>query len=129
MVRTAGEALDDAAIASLEYAASHLGPQLLVVMGHTACGAVKAAISTMGGEDAGSPSLNALVKDIHPRIAQFKDKKQSPNVRDESWSNVNGVAEDLSKRSPILKEMIKNGKVKIARALYDLDTGKVEFAD
>ncbi|MGZ3798075.1 MAG: carbonic anhydrase, partial [Pseudobdellovibrionaceae bacterium] len=59
VIRTAGEALDNAAIASVEYALEHLGSHLLVVMGHESCGAVKAAFSTLKGEDAGSPALDA----------------------------------------------------------------------
>lgn len=129
VVRTAGQALDNSGIASLEYAASHLGPQLLVVMGHTSCGAVKAALSTLDGSDAGSTALNALVKDIHPRVAKYKGKTQSSGVRAEAWSNVDGVAQDLEKRSELLKDLVSKGKVKIVRALYDLDSGKVEFKE
>ncbi len=128
-VRTAGETLDDAGIASMEYAVSHLGSQQLVVMGHTSCGAVKAALATLDGSDAGSPALNELVHDIHPRLASYKRKPQSTGVKDESWSNVKGVATDLEKRSAIIAKAIQSGKLKIRLAMYDLETGKVEFRD
>lgn len=126
-VRTAGESLDNAGIASMEYAVSHLGAKQLVVMGHTSCGAVKAALATLDGSDAGSPALNALVHDIHPRVASYKRKPQSVGARDEAWSNVNGVAADLLERSIILAKLVGEGKLKIRKALYDLETGKVEF--
>lgn len=127
VVRTAGEALGSNALASIEYAIEHLGSRLIVVMGHTSCGAVKAALSTMNGEDAGSPNLNELVKDIHPRISSFKGKPQSPSVKDESWANTRGVGADLIKKSKIIEEAVKSGKVKIVTSLYDLNSGQVEF--
>lgn len=126
-VRTAGETLDSAVIASIEYAVSHLGPQLLVVMGHTKCGAVQAAIETRSGGDAGSESLNKLVKDIHPRIETYSRLPASTEYYSESWANAKGVAADLSKRSKIIEQKIKEGQLKIVPALYHLDSGKVEW--
>jgi len=127
VVRTAGEALDPNAIGSLEYAIEHLGAQHLLVMGHTSCGAVKAALSTMGGKDAGSPSLNKLVADIHPRISEFKDKEPTHNVEMETWANAKGVAKDLLSRSEIIAKAVKEGKVKISTSVYYLENGKVKF--
>jgi carbonic anhydrase len=128
VIRTAGEVPDVAAIASIEYAVEHLGSRLIVVMGHTACGAVKAAIATIDGGDAGSPALNVLVQDIHPRIAAFKGHpSSSADVESESWANTRGIAKDLLQRSMILREKVASGEVKIKSALYHLDNGKVDF--
>ncbi len=126
-VRTAGEALDPGSIASIEYAVEHLGSKLILVMGHTNCGAVKAAVSTFGGKDAGSPNLNKLVDDIHPRIKQFEGKTPSKDFEAEGWANVSGVAKDLLERSEILAAKVKSGEVKIQEALYHLDTGVVHW--
>lgn len=126
VVRTAGEVLDPTSIASIEYAVEHLGSRLILVMGHTQCGAVKAALSTMGGQDAGSPNLNKLVADIHPRIQDFRGPA-SANVAKESWANARGVAKDLLARSAILKEKAAKGEVRIESALYRLEDGQVEF--
>lgn len=126
-VRTAGETLDSSVIASIEYAVSHLGPQLVVVMGHTSCGAVKAAVSTINGGDAGSEHLNKLVKDIHPRIDLLKRVPASADYLTESWVNAKGVAADLAKRSKIIDEKIKQGQLKIVPALYHMDSGHVEW--
>lgn len=126
-VRTAGETLDASVIASIEYAVSHLGPQLVVVMGHTKCGAVKAAIETRGGQDAGSENLNKLVKDIHPRIDSLSRLPASADYYSEAWANAKGVAADLAKRSKIIEEKLKEGQLKIVPALYHLDTGNVEW--
>lgn len=127
-VRTAGEALDNNAIGSIEYAVEHLGSHLIVVMGHTSCGAVKAALDTIDGKDAGTPALNALVKDLHPRLQSFKGKEKTPGVEKESWANVEGVAADLLARSALLKSKWEKGEIKIQSALYHLDSGNVEFS-
>lgn len=126
-VRTAGQTLGANAVGSIEYAAEHLGPRLIVVMGHTACGAVKAAYGTLAGASAGTPALDELVHDIHPRIASFKGQPPSENFEKESWANVHGVIKDLLARSKMLTDMQAAGKIKIVPALYDLKTGKVTF--
>lgn len=127
VVRTAGEALDASAIASIEYAVEHLGSNLIVVMGHESCGAVKAALATLDGTDAGSPWLNKLVQDIHPRVMGFKGKPISEGAVVEGWANVSGVAKDLIDRSQIVRDAVNTGEVKIQTALYHLNSGIVEF--
>lgn len=127
VVRTAGETLDPTSIASIEYAIEHLGVHNLLVMGHTQCGAVKAALGTMDGKDAGSPNLNKLVADIHPRIKAFKNKSSSKDFAEEGWANVDGVAADLVKRSAIIAEKVHSGQLRISGSLYHLDSGHVEF--
>jgi carbonic anhydrase len=127
VIRTAGQALDSSVIASIEYAVSHLGTSLIVVMGHESCGAVKAALSTLSGGDAGSPSLNKLVADIHPRLARFSRIPASAGVKLESWSNVEGVATDLAARSEIIQKAVESGAVRIEKALYHLDSGSVDW--
>ena len=127
VVRTAGETLDPTSLGSIEYALEHLGTKNIVVLGHTNCGAVKAAFSTLNGQDAGSENLNKLVQDIHPRIQQFKNKTPSHDYYDEGLANASGVAADLVKRSHIIAEKVEHNGVKITPAIYDLDTGKVTF--
>jgi carbonic anhydrase len=127
VVRTAGEALDNAVIASIEYAIEHLGVHLLVVMAHESCGAVKAAFSTLSGGDAGSPSLNALVYNIHPHIRKFLGQQPSDKFLSESKANAVGVASDLVARSKIVSEKIKGNELQIETAIYHLASGSVEF--
>jgi carbonic anhydrase len=127
VVRVAGEALDSSVIASVEYAAEHLGSNLIVVLGHESCGAVKAAISMQEGKSSGSPSLDRLVADIRPRIEKTM---RTPVVNDtlvESWANARGVAKDLLSRSEIIRAKVKGGNLKIVSALYHLGTGLVSF--
>ncbi len=127
VVRAAGEALDSSVVASIEYAVSHLGSNLIVVMGHESCGAVKAALSTLSGGDAGSESLNKLVGDIHPRLKRFSRVPASAGVIDESWANVEGVAADLIARSEIIHQAVESGELKIEKALYHLGSGAVDW--
>lgn len=129
VVRAAGEVLDSSTIASIEYAVAHLGSNLLVVMGHDSCGAIKAAYETLGGADAGSPFLNNLVKDIHPRIQSFVGKKLSDHGVDESWANVHGIAKNLIERSAIVREAVANNGFKIAKSVYHLSSGQVEWKE
>jgi carbonic anhydrase len=127
VIRNAGEIPDKASIASIEYALEHLGSRLLVVMGHTSCGAVKAALATIDGQDAGSPALNALVQDIHPRLASFKGQAPGKDVLEESWTNAQGIAQDLVARSEIIRNHVASGNLVIKSALYHLDNGQVDF--
>lgn len=126
-VRTAGQALDAAAIASIEYAVSHLGSNLILVMGHESCGAVKAALATLKGGDAGSPWLNKLVADLHPHLKRFSELSQTDGVLVESWANVEGVTSDLLERSEIVRRLVESGQVNIQKALYHLASGEVEW--
>lgn len=127
VVRSAGESLDFATIASIEYAVAHLGSNLIVVMGHESCGAVKAALSTLKGGDAGSVWLNKLVADLHPHLKRFTELSQTDGVIVESWANVQGVAQDLLERSEIVKKAVASGDVRIQNALYHLGSGEVEY--
>lgn len=127
VIRTAGQALDSSAIGSIEYAIAHLGSNLIVVMGHESCGAVKAALATINGGDAGSPSLNKLVGDIHPRLQRFSRLPASTGVVAESWANVEGVAADLTTRSEIIQHAVESGELHIEKALYHLGSGVVDW--
>ncbi len=127
-VRSAGETLSPTAIASIEYAVAKLGTQLVLVMGHTNCGAVKAAVETLNGKSAGSENLDQLVADIQPRIrSKFEVSSPSKDLKAEAWLNARGVASDLLKRSSLLSKAVESGKIKIRVALYNLDSGRVEF--
>lgn len=127
IIRTAGQTLDFGAIASIEYAVSHVGANLIVVMGHESCGAVKAALGTLKGGDAGSVWLNKLVADLHPHLKRFTDLSQTDGVIVESWANVEGVSKDLLDRSEIVRSLVESGEVRIQNALYHLGSGQVEW--
>jgi carbonic anhydrase len=126
-IRVAGEALDSSVIASVEYAIAHLGPRLLVVMGHTQCGAVDAALKFKEGQTVGSEALDKLAADIRPRLKTVTTEKTSPNLEVESALNADGVARDLVKRSDIVRKKVESGELVIKAALYRMDSGKVSF--
>jgi carbonic anhydrase len=129
-VREAGNALDPHAIASIEYAAEHLGATLIVVMGHDSCGAVKAAIYTAAGASAGSPSLDVLVKDLKTNLATAPltaEDTADPTVHKPVMVNVDAVVKQLVASSPLLKAKVDAGALAVVPAVYALDTGKVTF--
>lgn len=126
VIRVAGEALDSSVVASIEYAVEHLGPSLIVVMGHTQCGAVNAALTMKEGE-AGSADLDRLIADIRPRLKTVLKETPSKSLEVESAVNADGVARELVRRSDIIRHKVESGALKIKTALYRLDSGKVSF--
>jgi carbonic anhydrase len=124
VVRTAGNVADAIGRGSLEYSAEHLGSTVIVVMGHTACGAVTAACS---GDKMPTPNLQAIVDQIAPAVTTAKARAQGDAVLDAAIrDNVHQSAQDLLAHSDELHHMVDEGKVTIVEALYHLDTGKVE---
>ncbi len=126
VVRDAGNILNPDAIASIEYAVANLGSRLIVVLGHESCGAVKAAIQTPPGKDAGSPSLNELVTQIRSNLGAVTSSSD-PKLRAPVIKNIGSVARELLLRSKIVHDAVSSGKVRIQEGIYDLDSGKVEF--
>ena len=128
VVRTVGTSLDSAVIASLEFAVKNLGPQLLVVMGHTSCSAVHTAVTAHDGESLGSASLDLLVADIRPRLpSRGPAGTPSKNLEIESSANAQGVAADLMTRSSVIRSFVEKGQLVIKPALYDTTAGSVKF--
>lgn len=127
VIRVAGEALDATSLASIEYAVEHLNPNLIVVLGHTKCEAVDAAMKIKEGTSAGSEHLDRLLSEIRPHLKTRSTEQPSPNLEIESALNADGVARDLVKRSEIVRHKVEQGTLKIKSALYWIDTGKVKF--
>ena len=126
-VRVAGNVVDDDVLGSMEFGCAASGAKLVLVLGHTACGAVKGAI-----DDVVFGNLTGLLARIKPAIAgmKFDGEKTSKNA-----SYVNAVARtnvvlalaEIRRRSPILEELENKGNIKIVGAMYDLATGAVDF--
>ena len=121
VIRTAGEVVDEIGLASIEYAVEHLGTTLVVVLGHERCGAVTAALA--GGEAPGH--IGALVKAIRPAVEESKGEPGDA-LDNAVRAQVRGVVRQLRGSTPILSELVHEGKVEIVGARYDLDTGLVE---
>jgi carbonic anhydrase len=127
VVRSAGNIADAIGLASMEYAVEHLGSTVLVVLGHTKCGAVTAAAS---GEKMPTSNLQALVDQIAPAVAKVKDSaKGDALVESAIRENVHLSASDVLAHSEVLKHAKDEGKLTVFEAEYRLDTGKVVRLD
>lgn len=128
VVRTAGNSVDEHGVASLEYATTHLGSRLLLILGHTSCGAVKAAVHTAWGTSAGSPALDDLVHDIQLCTGPVSEAAAAdPTLREAVWANVLGARSALLRDSPMLAAAYDANLIEIRAAVYDLETGQVVF--
>ena len=127
VVRSAGNIADAIGVGSIEYAVEHLGSSVLVVMGHTKCGAVTAACS---GEKMPSASLQTIVDKINPAVAiAAKSAKGDELIEDAIVQNVHRSAQDVLASSEILQHFVADGKLKVIEAEYQLDSGAVVRLD
>jgi len=127
VVRVAGNGIDGAGVAvkgSIEYASAELNVPLILVLGHTGCGAVKAAIQHIDDRDALSGAVNGLVELIKPAVAMSKGMPGDP-LENAIRKNVEiGVAR-LRGLEPIVAPLVRDRKVKVVGGVYDLFTGAV----
>lgn len=122
-VRTAGNIAGPLGLASLEYAFDHLGTTVLVVLGHTKCGAVTAACS---GEKMPSPNLQAMVDQIAPAVMKVKQSAIGEALIEAAVKeNVHESALNVVAQSEVLRRAKEEGKLTIIEAEYQLDTGRV----
>ncbi len=130
VARVAGNFENTDILGSMEFACKVSGAKLVLVLGHEHCGAVKAAI-----DDAVLGNITPMLRNIKPAVESvsgYKGDKSSNNpefVHMVAEKNVRLTIEDIRTRSPILKEMEDAGKIKIVGAMYDMDTGEVEFLE
>jgi carbonic anhydrase len=127
-VRLAGNIASIKAIGSLEFSCKYLGSKLVVVMGHSSCGAIKAACDHYKGGNIGE-----IIELIDPAVALEKtitDKRDSSNdafVERVCFHNVEVQMERILKRSPLLTDMIEKKEIGLVGAVYNLASGEVEF--
>ena len=124
--RVAGNFLNDDGLASFEYAVQVLHTPLLMVLGHEACGAVEAAIKSVGEGTTLPGHLPALVTALTPAVKAASG--QSGDALDNTVrQNVLLNVERLKNATPIVSKFVADGKVRIIGGVYQLDTGKVEI--
>jgi carbonic anhydrase len=127
VIRVAGNVCNVDEAGSIEYGAEHLGTPLLIVLGHTQCGAVTAVATN--AELHGN--IVPLVAGIRPAVA--KAQKEHPDLHGNDLvpaaieANVWQAIDDLFKNSPIVRTRVKEGKLKVIGAEYDLETGKIRW--
>jgi carbonic anhydrase len=139
VIRVAGNIPDPIVIGSIEYAAEHLGSPLIMVLGHERCGAVTATVDAKG-KKSGSSNIDAIVKTIKPNVKKAAQdceacagKKKCVETNKAEFvecvidANARTVAATLTEKSPILKHLADENKIKIVAAKYDLDDGKVSL--
>jgi carbonic anhydrase len=124
VVRNAGNVSDDDAMGSLEYAVEHLSSSLIVVMGHSNCGAVKATegIIANGGKAGGH--IDSIVNQIKPNIQSLP---KGHTLSDAVLANAKAETERLISQSSIVEEAIKSKELAVVTATFDLATKKVTF--
>jgi carbonic anhydrase len=128
--RVAGNFVNEDILGSMEFACKLAGTKVVVVLGHTACGAVKGAC-----DDAKLGNLTALLSKIKPAVkavieptdANLRNSSNINFVNNVAEKNVHMTIENIRTESPVLKEMEDEGAIKIVGAMYDIKDGSVTF--
>ena len=127
-IRIAGNVLNDDVIGSMEFGCKLAGSKLLLVLGHTRCGAVTGACNQVQ-----LGKLTALLEKIKPAIDQETETKTERNGKNQTFlrhvteNNIHLAVKEVHEQSPILAEMENKGEIKIIGGLYDVDNGGVIF--
>ncbi|MFM9836035.1 MAG: carbonic anhydrase [Methylophilaceae bacterium] len=127
-VRLAGNIASDKCIGSLEFSSKYLGSKLIVVMGHSSCGAVKAAC-----DDFKDGHIGEIVNMIKPAIRHEKSILSDRNSSNEAFvakiceHNVSYQIDQIIRTSDIVQDMITAKQIGVVGSVYDLNTGKVQF--
>ena len=128
VARVAGNFVNEDILGSLEFAHKAAGAKLIVVFGHSGCGAIKGAC-----DDVKLGNLTAVLAKIRPAVAAVTDdgtprnSKNSAFVEKVAAANVRLTVQQIRERSPVLKEMLDAGQIGLVGGMYDLATGKVTF--
>ncbi len=129
-IRIAGNIISPGILGSLEYATAVAGSKLIVVMGHTNCGAIKGAC-----DDVQLGNLTSLLAHIRPAvelehtITEERNSKNTDFVQKVTALNVRHSVESILAESKVIRDLVTAGKVSIVAAIYDVATGKVRFSD
>ncbi len=132
VARVAGNIENKDIVGSMEFATAVAGSKLVIVMGHTACGAVKHAIDNTDAASMGMNSLQNLLEEIKPSMKSIEPNGEvsSKNVsfmNNVIHNNAKKTVEDIRITSPKMAALEKEGKIKIVAAVYNMATGKVEI--
>ena len=125
IVRVAGNVLNDEGLGSIEYGVEVLGARLIVVLGHSSCGAVDAAMKTVAAKGKAPGHIQSLVKAIKPVV----DSTPKADLETMTKANAKHVVDRLRSSTPILKARVDSGEVQVIGGYYTLDTGAVTFLE
>lgn len=132
VIRVAGNIVAPSLVGSVEYAASMFGTNLVLVMGHTQCGAVMATLNHIEKTQTLSDNINDIVKRIKPHIytiAKAKNVLFNDKMAQAIEANVRASVGQLETSSQLIEALVRNGKMQIHGAVLDLDSGVVEFLE
>ncbi len=131
VVRIAGNIVAPSVVGSIEFAASQFGSRLVVVMGHSRCGAVTATVEALTtGDGPESKNIRAITDRIAPHIATLVHAGDGETLIHEAVrANVRASVDHLRHGSRILEELVLAGRLTVVGAEYDLETGEVSFFD
>ena len=123
-IRVAGNIVNEDILGSIEYAVKYVGSKLLVVLGHTSCGAVNSAVK--GVQDG---HITGLLSRIQPSIsrAQLKTSAECKHGDKVVYANVENSLQEVISLSPIVNEMFSSGKIGLVGAVYNVENGQVDF--
>lgn len=133
VIRVAGNIAVPTVLASVEFAVASFGTPLCVVMGHTNCGAVTAAVDAeCGGARAPTPGIQDLVNQVRPAVRECGLDANSPKkdlIAKATVANVRRNVAQVAQESQLLREKARAGEFLVVGAVYDLATGCVTFLD
>lgn len=134
VIRVAGNVVAPSQVGSVEFAAEAFGTQLVVVMGHSSCGAVQATLEQLERPQASrSPNLSSIVNRIRPAVETLLETSDHDNpdmlMHHAVRANIRTSAHHLRHGSQILEQLIQSGKLLVVGAEYSLETGIVDFFD
>lgn len=134
VIRVAGNIVTPTQLGTIEFAAQTFGPRLIVVMGHSRCGAIQATIQTRHkNATPGSPNLDSIIKRMLPAIDAHLDSETDPTdldfIRQVTHTNVFNSIRDLRAHSQIIADLMDNDNLLIVGAYYDMVSGRVEFIE
>jgi carbonic anhydrase len=132
VVRVAGNVCAPSLVGSVEFAVATFGTQLVVVMGHTGCGAISATLtSLLHRGEAISDNVRDIVERIMPAVAELADLGLPPEklIAAATRANIRATTGQLRHASRVLERRVADGKLAIVGAEYDLETGRVDVFD
>jgi len=134
VVRVAGNVVAPSVVGSIEFAASQFGTQLVVVLGHTRCGAIDAAVrAVQQGEAHESRNIRSITDRISPHVQDLVElaagRPLEELTRAAMHAHVRASADQLRHGSRLLEELVLDGRLEIVAAEYELETGRVKFLE
>ena len=133
VIRVAGNIVAPSQVGSVEFAAARFGTRLVVVLGHTQCGAILATLEEARSRTRPSPNLQSIVDRIRPSVdtllATGLPLDSDALVRQAVRANVRASADHLRHGSSLLERLIRDGNLLVVGAEYSLETGEVDFFD